>query len=477
MNILLTGATGYIGKRLLPVLVQNGHKVFCLVRNKNRFYASEEILNKIEIVEADLLYRSEVAKLPKNIDVAYYLIHSMMSSGSEFVLQEKQTAINFRDFLEKTNVKRAIYLGGIYNSSNLSKHLKSRQNVEKILCGSHIPVTVLRAGIIVGSGSASFEIIRDLIERLPVIITPTKINTRTQPIAIRNVIDYLVGCIENKDTLGRIFEIGGPDILTYKQMLKIFSEERKYKRYFLSIPYLPLSLTSYWLYFITSTPYRLVLNLMESLKNEVIVKNDEIKNIIPTEIIDYRNAIRLAFDKIQQNMVVSSWKDALASSRSGDNLSNYIQVPVFGCYIDKREKPFTRSPDQVLANIWNIGGENGWYSTQWLWEIRGFLSKLGGGVGLNRGRRDSEELHMGDALDFWRVLVSDKEKYRLLLYSEMSLPGEAWLEIKIIPGNPHKLELTATFRPKGILGRWYWYSVLPFHYLIFGKMLKNIISI
>jgi uncharacterized protein YbjT (DUF2867 family) len=477
MNILLTGATGYIGKRLLPVLLQKGHKVYCLVRNKNRFYASDEILSKIEIVEADLLYRSEVKKLPKDIDVAYYLIHSMLSSSSEFIVQEKQTAINFRDYLEKTNVKRAIYLGGIYSDINLSKHLKSRQNVENILCGSPVPVTVLRAGIIVGSGSASFEIIRDLVERLPFIITPSKINTRTQPIAIRNVIDYLVGCLENQDTSGKIFEIGGPDIFTYKEMLKIFSQERKYKRYFISIPFLPLSLTSYWLFFITSTPYRLVLNLMESLKNEVIVQNPDIHNYIQTEIIDYRHAIRLAFDRVQQNMVVSSWKDALASSRSGDDLSTFIEVPVFGCYIDKREKTFTRSPDEVLANIWNIGGNNGWYSTQWLWEIRGFLSKLGGGVGLSRGRRDSEDLHMGDALDFWRVLVADKKKYRLLLYAEMSLPGEAWLEIKIITGNPHKLQLTATFRPKGIKGRLYWFSVLPFHYLIFGKMLNNIISI
>jgi len=477
MNILLTGATGYIGKRLLPVLVQNGHKVFCVVRNKNRFYASEEILSKIEIIEADLLYRPEIKKLPQNIDIAYYLIHSMMSSKSEFIIQEKQTAINFRDFVEQTNVKRAIYLGGIYSDNNLSKHLKSRQNVENILCGSHVPVTVLRAGIIVGSGSASFEIIRDLVERLPIIITPSKINTKTQPIAIRNVIDYLTGCIENPGTIGKIFEIGGPDILTYKEMLKIFAQERNYKRFIISVPFLPLGLTSYWLYFITSTPYRLVLNLLESLKNEVIVKNNEIRDFIPTEIISYRHAIRLAFDKIQQNMVVSSWKDALASSRAGDDLSRFIEVPVYGCYVDKREKTFTRSSAEVLANIWNIGGNNGWYSTQWLWEIRGFLSKLGGGVGLSRGRRDSEELHMGDALDFWRVLVADKEKGRLLLYSEMSLPGEAWLEIKIINGSPNILQLTATFRPKGILGRWYWYSVLPFHYLIFGKMLERIISI
>jgi len=477
MNILLTGATGYIGKRLLPVLVQNGHKVFCVVRNKNRFYASEEILIKIEIIEADLLYRPEIKKLPQNIDIAYYLIHSMMSSKSEFIIQEKQTAINFRDFVEQTNVKRAIYLGGIYSDNNLSKHLKSRQNVENILCGSHVPVTVLRAGIIVGSGSASFEIIRDLVERLPIIITPSKINTKTQPIAIRNVIDYLTGCIEKPGTIGKIFEIGGPDILTYKEMLKIFAQERNYKRFIISVPFLPLGLTSYWLYFITSTPYRLVLNLLESLKNEVIVKNNEIRDFIPTEIISYRHAIRLAFDKIQQNMVVSSWKDALASSRAGDDLSRFIEVPVYGCYVDKREKTFTRSSAEVLANIWNIGGNNGWYSTQWLWEIRGFLSKLGGGVGLSRGRRDSEELHMGDALDFWRVLVADKEKGRLLLYSEMSLPGEAWLEIKIINGSPNILQLTATFRPKGILGRWYWYSVLPFHYLIFGKMLERIISI
>jgi hypothetical protein len=218
-------------------------------------------------------------------------------------------------------------------------------------------------------------------------------------------------------------------------------------------------------------------NLLESLKNEVVVKNHEIREYIQTEIIDYRGAIKLAFDRIQQNMVVSSWKDALASSHIGDDLSSYIEVPVFGCYVDKRTKTFTRSPEEVLKNIWNIGGHNGWYSTRWLWEIRGFLDKLSGGVGLNRGRRNSDDLHMGDALDFWRVIVADKKKYRLLLYAEMKLPGEAWLEIKIIPGNPNTLELTATFRPKGISGRLYWFSVLPFHSLIFGKMVKNIISL
>ncbi|MFN8257165.1 MAG: SDR family oxidoreductase [Bacteroidales bacterium] len=477
MNILLTGATGYIGKRLLPVLVNKGHKVYCVVRDRNRFNPGQGIVDKIEIVETDFLYRSDIKKLPHNIDAAYYLIHSLLSSKSDFLIQEKQTAINFREYIEKNNVKRAIYLGGIYNDNNLSKHLSSRQNVERILCGSNVPVTVLRAGIIVGSGSASFEIIRDLVERVPIMFTPKKINTRTQPIAIRNVIDYLVGCIENQSTSGKIFEIGGPDILTYKDMLKIFAQERQYTRFFFSVPFLPVSLTSYWLYFITSTPYRLVHNLLESLKNEIIVQNNDIRKYITTELIDYRQAIRLAFDKIQQNMVISSWKDALASSRNGDDLSLFIEVPVFGCYADKREKSFSRPTEEVLTNIWNIGGKHGWYSPQWLWEIRGFLSKLGGGVGLNRGRRDSEELHMGDALDFWRVIVADKNKMRLLLYAEMSLPGEAWLELKINTGQPNILILTATFRPKGILGRFYWFSVLPFHSLIFGRMLNNMVKL
>jgi len=477
MNILLTGATGYIGKRLLPVLVQKGHHIFCVVRNKNRFYVSPEFRLNVEIIEADFLKEKDLDNLPNNIDIAYYLIHSLMNHVSKFVDLEEEAAINFKNYTQRANVRRIIYLGGIYNDLNLSEHLISRQNVEFVLRSGSVPVTVLRAGIIVGSGSASFEIIRDLIEKMPVLITPKKIVTRTQPIAIRNVIEYLTGCIENGKTTGKIFEIGGPEILTYMDMLRIFAEERDYKRYIYSSRLISIRFTALCLFFITSTPYRLFRNLLESLQNEVIVKDHEIREYIPVEIIDYRGAIKLAFDRIQQNMVVSSWKDALASSRVGDDLSGFIEVPVYGCYVDKRKKTFTRSPDEVRENIWNIGGHNGWYSTRWLWEVRGFLDKLSGGVGLNRGRRDSDDLHMGDALDFWRVIVADKKKCRLLLYAEMRLPGEAWLEIKIVKGDPNILELTATFRPNGISGRLYWFSVLPFHSLIFGKMVKNIVSL
>ena len=478
MKILLSGATGYIGKRLLPALIEQGHDVLCCVRDKNRFHPP--LLNgggKISLFEIDFLKDPPENDSIKDIDAAYYLIHSMSSNVSDFSKLEETSAKNFISLIKKTNVKQIIYLGGITNEEKLSKHLASRKNVEKILSGSSIPLTSLKAGIIVGSGSASFEIIRDLVEKLPVMITPKWLNTKHHPIAIRNVIQYLTGVLLKKELFNRSFDIGGPDILTYKEMLLQFAEVRKLKRFIFTVPVMTPRLSSYWLYFVTSTSYKLAVNLVNSMKIEVIAKPNELEKTLGINPISYKKAVELAFSRIEQNEVVSSWKDSLVSSYKDDKLLDHINVPTFGCFFDKREKEITNSVEQVMKNLWSIGGERGWYYADWLWGFRGFLDKLFGGVGLRRGRTNKNEIFSGDTLDFWRVLVADKQNKRLLLYAEMKLPGEAWLEFKIInKDQKNYLQQTATFRPRGLLGRLYWYSVLPFHFFVFDGMARNIVT-
>ena len=476
MKILLTGATGYIGKRLLPALIEQGHDVICCVRDRNRFHPAIHNSNeKISVLEIDFLKDPPENDFIKDIDAAYYLIHSMSSNVFDFSKLEETSARNFISLIKKTNIKQIIYLGGITNEDKLSKHLASRKNVEKILSESGIPVTTLRAGIIVGSGSASFEIIRDLVEKLPVMITPKWLNTKHHPIAVRNIIQYLTGVLFKEELYNRSFDVGGPDILTYKEMLLQFAEVRKLKRFIFSVPVMTPRLSSYWLYFVTSTSYKLAVNLVDSMKIEVVGKPNNLEKLLNIEPISYKEAVRLAFSRTEQNEVISSWKDSLVSSYKDDKLLDHINVPSYGCFTDKREKEIKTSVGQVTNNIWSIGGERGWYYADWLWGIRGFLDKLFGGVGLRRGRTNKNEIYSGDTLDFWRVLVADKPNKRLLLYAEMKLPGEAWLEFKIITNNEKSfLEQTATFRPKGLLGRIYWYSVLPFHFFVFDGMAENI---
>lgn len=435
MKILLTGANGYIGRRLLPVLVMQGHDVVCLVRDKRRIEIEENLIDKVTFFEADLLNPEQLKGLPADIDAAYYLIHSMGSSSEDFHEMEQNTAQNFTNAIDKTDCKHIIYLSGISNDKSLSKHLTSRKNVEEILGSSKAPLTVLRAAIIIGSGGASFEIIRDLVEKLPVMVAPKWLKTKCQPISIRNVIQYLSGILHQEEAYGKVYDIGGPDILTYKEMLMVFAKVRELKRYIITVPVLTPRLSSYWLHFVTSTSYKIARSLVDSMRNEVIVKHKGIKEIIPINLISYEEAVRLAFDKIAQNEVVSSWKDALASSKINTALLDYVKIPVHGCLFDKREQTFTRPKKEVMHNVWSLGGDRGWYYWNFLWKIRGWLDKLVGGVGLRRGRRSPDQLVVGDSLDFWRVLVADKKEGRLLLYAEMKLPGEAWLEFKFTEQN------------------------------------------
>jgi len=470
MRILLTGATGYIAQRLLPVLLEQQHEVICCLRDKSRFNTDSYPSSKLSVVEVDFLKPETLANIPLDIDVAYYLIHSMSTTTGDFTTMEARAAENFMQGIGRTKAKQIIYLSGIVNEKQLSKHLRSRQNVENILSSGQIPLTTLRAGIIVGSGSASFEIIRDLVEKLPIMIAPRWLNTKCQPIAIRNVIEFLAGVLGKKETFNQSYDIGGPDILSYKQMLLQFAEVRRLKRRVYVVPVMTPRLSSYWLYFVTSTSYVLAKNLVASMKVEVVCRPNNLAELLGIELIPYKKAIAMAFDKIEQNEVVSSWKDALSSNVLNKGLAQYIEVPVNGCFKDVRKVSLT-NPESAINKIWAIGGSTGWYYGNWLWGIRGLLDKMVGGVGLRRGRRSPTLIRAGDSLDFWRVLLASKEQKRLLLYAEMKLPGEAWLEFRI---NDNTLEQIATFRPLGLWGRLYWYAVWPFHGFIFKGMINQI---
>lgn len=469
MKILLTGSTGYIGKRLLPVLVEAGHEVICCVRDRKRFNPSDSVKDKIKVVEVDLLDEASLENIPEDIDGAYYLVHSM-STSKDYQELEERSAVNFRKRLEMTQVKHVIYLSGIVNEEELSKHLSSRKNVEEELGKGRYHFTTLRAGIIIGSGSASFEIIRDLVEKLPVMITPKWLNTKCQPIGVADVIAFLSKCLFEPKTYDQNFDIGGPDILTYKEMLLEFAAARKLKRRILVVPVMTPKLSSYWLYFVTSTSYKLATSLVNSMKIEVVCRDNCINDMLNVKPLTYRASLERAFNKIESNAILSSWKDSYASSGISFNISEFIEVPTYGCFVDQRKRKVENSKSSI-QKIWSIGGKTGWYYGSWLWSIRGLLDKMVGGVGLRRGRTNPTSIQVGDAIDFWRVLYADKKEGRLLLFAEMKLPGEAWLEFKMIDG---ELQQTATFRPLGLMGRLYWYAVLPLHGFIFRGMLKRL---
>jgi uncharacterized protein YbjT (DUF2867 family) len=470
MKIVLTGATGYIGRRLLPALLADGHTVYCCVRDKDRLDVSSYDPARVHVIETNFLDPGTLGSIPADVDVAYYLIHSMATSVPDFDRLERDSALNFRERINHTAARQVIYLSGIVNEDRLSRHLESRKAVEQILEAGDYALTTLRAGIIVGSGSASFEIIRDLVEKLPLMVAPRWLDTVSQPIAVHNVIQFLTGVLERPATYNRSYDIGGPEILTYREMLLQFAQVRKLKRLIVVVPVMTPRLSSYWLYFITSTSYRLAVNLVNSMKVPVICRENDLADQLGIELFTYREAVQQAFDRIAQQEILSSWTDALSSGILEDGIAHRIQPPLHGCFTDRRELA-VEDEAVVLERIWAIGGKTGWYYANFLWTIRGFLDKLVGGVGLQRGRRSGRELAAGDALDFWRVLLASRKEKRLLLYAEMKLPGEAWLEFRITGG---RLYQTATFRPLGLLGRLYWYSVLPFHALIFGGMIRNI---
>ena len=478
MHVLVSGANGYIGLRLIQALLEGGHEVTAVIRDKRRFplsnFGASE--SRLRLVEADFLDAGSLHSLPAGGDAAYYLIHSM-GSGGGFAEKEGRCAGNFCKAAQAKGWKRIVYLGGLAaDDGSLSEHLSSRRRVEEILRESGVPLTALRASIIVGSGSASFEIIRDLAEKLPVLVTPRWVHTRCQPIAIRNVLGYLTGVLDHPETANNAYDIGGPDVMSYLDLIKGYCEVRGLRRIFLPTRLLSPRLSSGWLCLLTSTSFPLARSLVDSLTHETVCQDGKIRDIIPMELLGYREAVGRALARIAQNHVPSSWIDSLAAGTLPPGLFDAIKVPEHGVLTDSQMVPLTAPREEVVSRVWSIGGAAGWPSMNWAWHLRGLVDKFAGGIGIRRGRRHPEDLRAGDALDFWRVLLADREKGRLILYAEMKLPGEAWLEFAIedAPGGGHVLRQTATFRPQGLLGRLYWFAVLPFHWILFPRMARKL---
>lgn len=470
---LLTGANGYIGLRLLPSLLEAGHTVHALVRDRRRFPSGEfgKAGERLHVIEGDLLEPDKLPELPSDLDAAYYLVHSMGGAG-DFSAKEQAAARHFSEWIDRHRCRRVIYLGGLGGGADeLSKHLESRRGVEEVLQSGAAAVTVLRASIIVGSGSASFEIVRDLAEKLPVMICPRWVNTRCQPIAIRSVIGYLTGVLEVPETENGTFDIGGPEVLRYRDLLAGYAEVRGLKRHFVPVPFLSPRLSSWWLYLMTSTRFSLAQALVDSMKHETVCSEHRIRELVEVELCTYRQAVELALSRIAQNRVPSSWIDSLFGDSLDPRFLDAIKVPEHGVLFDRQRAPLTVSRDKVRSAVWSLGGDNGWPSMNWAWDLRGWVSRLSGGIDTRRGRRHPTELRAGDALDFWRVVLSDPEAGRLILYAEMKLPGEAWLDFRI---TDTELVKTATFRPQGLLGRLYWYAVLPAHWILFPRIAKRL---
>lgn len=470
-KILVAGASGFIGKRLTAKLLDLGHEVYALSRIRGVPFGQIKH-PKLHVIWGDLKEGKNVDPFPKDIEVGYYLVHSMAEEVQDLVKTEASTAENFVHAINNTSCKQIIYLGGILEDrTDLSLHLASRQNVETVLKKAVASVTVLRASVIIGAGSASFEIIRDLSEKLPIMIAPKWVKSLCQPISIIDVLHYLSASILKEEMYGKTFDIGGPEVLSFKEVLLHYAKFRKLKRWIFDVPFLTPKLSSYWLVLVSSVRFSLCYYLVESMKYNSICLNDSIKKILPHECITFEESLSRAFLKISQNEVASTWMDAWQIDTSNPDIRNFIQVPVEGCLKDIKHIPLGLPKEEVISRIWSIGGENGWHGLNLAWKIRGLLDKFVGGAGLNRGRRHPTEIEVGDSIDFWRVVKADKEAGHLILYAEMKLPGEAWLEFKIEKNTLHQ---TATFRPKGILGRLYWYFMLPFHVLIFHKMAKSL---
>lgn len=469
MRLLLTGANGYIGLRLLPALLEAGHTVYALVRDRRRFPEREfaKAGDRLQVVEGDLLNPESLPDLPAALDGAYYLVHSMGGVG-DFEAQEQSAARHFVKWMDRSRCHRIIYLGGLGgDDESLSKHLSSRRGVEEVLKSGRAAVTILRASIIVGSGSASFEIVRDLAEKLPVMICPRWVNTRCQPIAIRSVIGYLTGVLTVPETEDDTFDIGGPEVLRYRDLMAGYAKVRGLKRHFVPVPFLSPRLSSWWLYLMTSTRFSLAQALVDSMKHETVCTEHRIREWVKVELCPYEQAVELALSRIAQNRVPSSWIDSLVGGSLDPYFIDAVKVPEHGVYADRQRVPLTAGSEEVKEAVWSLGGENGWPSMNWAWNVRGAMDRVMGGIGTRRGRRHPTELRPGDALDFWRVVLADRDAGRLILYAEMKLPGEAWLEFALRDG---ALEQTATFRPQGLLGRFYWFSVLPAHWLLFPRM-------
>lgn len=498
----VTGATGYIGGRLVPRLLEAGWSVRCLARSpgklSDRVWANDP---RVTILAGDMddasrtvaaggpggagsqkatLDPASATPLPTTPDplveslrgcrVAYYLVHAMISAGADYVERDKQMAARFSAAAGAAGVGQIIYLGGLGKTgADLSRHLASRIEVARVLADGPTPVTTLRAAMIIGSGSASFEILRYLVERLPVMITPRWVRTECQPISIRNVLHYLVAAPDVPATSGRTLDIGGPDVFSYHDIMRIMAEELHVaRRLVIPVPFLTPKLSSLWIHLVTPLSSHIARPLAEGLKNRVVMENDEAHRLMPQPLLSVRESIRAALVHLEQGDVETSWSAAGVIPGDPDWAGGKT-------FVDRREMDVRATPHALFGAISRLGGQNGWYSSNWLWSIRGWLDLLVGGPGLRRGRRHPERLAYGEALDFWRVTGVEADR-RLALHAEMRLPGEALLEFLVEPTGAGGSRLTqiARFRPRGFLGLLYWWLVWPFHGIVFQGMLRGI---
>lgn len=467
-RVAVLGATGYIGGRLVPRLLDTGYQVRCLVRAPGKLQ-DRDWAGRAEIHQADLTDTAAIARGLAGCQAVYYLVHSMVSAGAGYVEEDRRLALNVAEAARQAGVGRIIYLGGLGETgAGLSAHLASRREVESELASTGVPVTVFRAAMIIGSGSASFEILRYLVERLPVMITPKWVSTPCQPVAVRNVIGYLVGALAAPGTSGGVFDIGGPDVMPYRDIMQIMAEELGLRRrWIIPVPVLTPRLSSYWIHLVTPLSHRIAKPLAEGLRNPVVCRESRVTALIPQQLLGVREAIRAALGQLTEGAVETSW--SMAGPIPGD--PDWAGGKVFR---DAREVGIAAPDWAVFRAIGRAGGGHGWFAADWLWRVRGWLDRLVGGPGLRRGRRDPEHVAFGEAIDFWRVVGVERDR-RLVLRAEMKLPGEALLEFRIEPGaDGCVLHQTALFEPRGLFGLLYWYCVLPFHNIVFPGMLKGI---
>ncbi len=477
-SILVLGGTGYIGGRLVPLLLGQGHRVRVLARSVQKL-TDVPWRGSVEVVEGDLLRPADVAAACEGVDVVVYLVHSLSASGS-FEETELQTARNVARAARSAGAQRIVYLGGLHpDTADLSRHLRSRKAVGEIFLSSGVPTIALQAGIVIGSGSASFEMIRHLTEVLPYMPAPRWVRNKVQPIAVRDVLHYLLGAVNATEEVNRTFDIGGPDVLRYGQMMNGYALEAGLRqRPIASLPVFTPWLASQWVNLVTPIPRRLAVPIIESLQYDCVVREHDIDALIPPPsggLTGYRRAVRLALARMQAGEVETSWHGASLDDAPADGLPSDPEWAGHTVFIDEKTRSTSAGIDQLWSVIEGIGGENGWYSFPLAWAVRGWLDKLVGGVGLRRGRRHTATLQTGDALDFWRVEKIDRGS-KLRLRAEMLVPGRAWLELETLDAGDHRTyRQRAIYFPQGLAGRLYWISLLPFHGVIFSGMANRIV--